>query len=68
MKGGETKMETFGKYVGVQGIVFVALAAGYIVAPFADVVLPEGYTEILTLTFGFYFAKNGVAAINRVRG
>ena len=61
-------MEQFGKYVGVQGIVFLLLSVGYIAAPFVEVVLPEGYTEILTLTFGFYFAKNGVAAINRVRG
>ncbi len=58
----------FGKYIGVQGVVFFALAAGYIAAPFAGIVLPEGYTEIFTLTTGFYFAKNGgnvVAAARR---
>jgi hypothetical protein len=60
-------MEAFGRYVGVQGIVFVALAAGYIAAPFAEVVLPEGYTEILTLTIGFYFAKNGSNIVSRFR-
>ena len=61
-------MEAFGRYVGVQGIVFVALAAGYIAAPFLEVELPEGYTEILTLTFGFYLAKNGGNVVSRVRG
>lgn len=60
-------MEGFGKYVGVQGIVFLALSIGYIAAPYAGVVLPEGYTEILTLTFGFYFAKNGGNVVSRVR-
>ncbi len=57
----------FGTYVGVQGLIALALAGGYIAAPFAAVTLPEGYTELLSLTVGFYFAKNGVPAINRAR-
>lgn len=60
-------MESFGKYVGVQGIVFLLLSVGYIAAPFAEVVLPEGYTELLTLTVGFYFAKNGTNVVRAVR-
>jgi len=60
-------MEQFGKYVGVQGIVFLLLSVGYIAAPFVEVVLPEGYTEILTLTFGFYFAKNGTNIARAIR-
>lgn len=57
----------FGQYIGVQGIVFFALAIGYIAAPFAGIVLPEGYTEIFTLTTGFYFAKNGSNVVRSIR-
>jgi hypothetical protein len=60
-------MEGFGKYIGIQGIVFLLLIFGYIGAIFAKVPLPEGYTELLTLVVGFYFAKNGTNVIRAVR-
>jgi len=53
----------FAKYVGIQGIMALALVGGYIAAPYVGVVLPEGYTEITTFVCGFYFAKNGVPII-----
>ncbi len=58
----------FAKYVGVQGVAFIALTGGFIAAPFVGVVLPEGYTELMTLSAGFYFAKNGVGIISAARG
>ena len=61
-------MELFVKYVGVQGVLALFLVAGYIVAPFFEVVLPEGYTEIAVLVLGFYFGKNGVGIIQTVKG
>lgn len=60
-------MEGFNKYVGVQGILAVLLVAGYIAAPFADVILPAGYTEVATLVLGFYFAKNGPGIVATAR-
>lgn len=60
-------METFGKYIGVQGVLAFLLVAGYIAAPFLDVALPEGYTEIAVLVLGFYFGKNGVGIVGSLR-
>ena len=59
--------EGFAKYVGIQGLLALALGIGYIAAPYTDVVLPVGYTELMTLTFGFYFGKNGVGIIDTIR-
>ena len=55
--------EGFHTYCGIQGILAIALVGAYIAAPFANVVLPEGFTEITTFVCGFFFAKNGVPAI-----
>ena len=55
--------EGFAAYSGIQGILAIALVGAYIAAPFANVVLPEGFTEITTFVCGFFFAKNGVPAI-----
>lgn len=60
--------EFFGKYIGILGLITVALTVGYIVAPFVDVVLPAGYTEITLLVVGSYAGKNGrniTAAVKR---
>ncbi len=57
----------FYKYVGVQGILAIALVAGYILAPFAGVTLPEGYAEFTTFVTGFFAAKNGPGLISSLR-
>jgi len=55
--------EGFDKYCGVQGILAIGLVGAYIAAPFVDVVLPAGYTEITTFVCGYFFHKNGVPII-----
>lgn len=60
-------MEGFAKYIGVQGLLTLALGVGYIAAPYADVALPQGYTELMSLVVGFYFARNGPNVISAVR-
>ena len=55
--------EGFASYCGIQGVLAIILVGAYVAAPFADVVLPEGFTEITTFVCGFFFAKNGVPAI-----
>jgi len=57
----------FSEYVGIQGLLALGLGGGYIYAAVVGVILPEGYTELITLVLGFYFAKNGRNIINRVR-
>ena len=59
--------EGFAKFVGIQGLLALGLGAGFIAAPFAGVTLPEGYNELLSLTVGFYFAKNGVGIVGSLR-
>lgn len=59
--------EGFNKYVGIQGILALGLGTGFIVAPFLEVTLPQGYNELLSLVVGFYFAKNGVGIVGAIR-
>jgi len=59
--------EGFAAYCGIQGILALALVGAYIAAPFVNVVLPEGFTEITTFVCGFFFAKNGVPALRAAR-
>ena len=59
--------EVFGKYVGIQGIAFILLIAGYIYMSTQSIVPPEGYDIILSAAGGFFFAKNGGNAVNAVR-
>lgn len=54
-----TGWDAFNKYVGIQGIMGLGLVSGYIVASFTAIVLPVGYTEIMAVIVGFYFARNG---------
>lgn len=60
--------EGFAKYVGVQGIIALLMAIGYVLAPYVLIMLPNGYTELMALVFGFYFGKNGVGIIAAARG
>jgi hypothetical protein len=57
----------FSKYVGIQGIIALLMLIGYVAAPYTGVILPEGYTELMSLVFGFYFAKNGVGVLASFR-
>ena len=59
----KTFWDDFGKYVGVQGIMGLMLLGGFIYASVAQIVLPDAYTNLMTLVIGFYFAKNGVSVL-----
>ena len=59
--------EFFGKYIGILGVITVMLVVGYILAPFVDVVLPPGYTEITLLVVGGYVGKNGTQIAQAAR-
>lgn len=59
--------EGFNRYVGIQGIIAVGLVCAYVYAALVVIVLPEGFTEIMTLVIGFYFAKNGGGIITALR-
>ena len=60
--------EGFNKYVGIQGILAVAMGGGYIASAYVGITLPAGYTELMSVLFGFYFAKNGVGIVAAARG
>lgn len=62
-----TPGEFFGKYIGVLGVLAFLFAAGYVAAPFAGVLLPEGYTEITMLIVGSYAGKNGSNVLSSIR-
>ncbi len=57
----------FYKYVGIQGLIALALFGGFIYGAVAGVELPDNYTELLSLVTGFYFAKNGVGIIQSLK-
>lgn len=57
----------FGKYIGVQGVLSIVFAVGYVAAPYAKVELPGGYTEIMTLLIGMYAQRNGSNILNAGR-
>lgn len=58
--------EFFGKYIGIIGIIALMFSAGYVVSPFAGVVLPAGYNEITLLIIGGFVGKNGGNIASRV--
>ena len=60
--------EGFNKFIGIQGVIALILLLGYVAAPYTNTALPEGYTELMSLVFGFYFAKNGVSVIQAIKG
>lgn len=59
---------SFNKYVGIQGVIALAMVTAYIAAIFVQVNLPEGYTELMTFIFGTYFTKNGSNIAQAVKG
>ena len=60
--------EFFAQYIGIQGLLAFGLVGAYIGASLASIVLPDGFTEIMTLVCGFYFAKNGKNMVDTVKG
>ena len=60
--------EGFNKYIGIQGLIALIMLVAYAAAPYSQVTLPEGFTELMSLVFGFYFAKNGVGIISALKG
>ena len=59
--------EFFGKYIGIAGIAFLLLIFGYIYMATQSIPPPEGYTELLSVAGGFFFAKNGGNAVATIR-
>lgn len=60
-------MQSFAKYVGVQGVCAIALIIGYVTAALIGRVLPTEYNSLLTLVLGYYFAKNGVGILDSLK-
>ncbi len=58
--------DAFNKYVGVQGILAILLVGGYVGSFYVHVQLTDAYSQIMTLVLGYYFAKNGVGAIEQL--
>ncbi len=59
--------EGFNRFVGIQGLIALIMLLAYVASPFVEVLLPEGFTELMSLVFGFYFAKNGVGIISAIK-
>lgn len=58
--------DKFNKYIGVQGIIALALVGGFIFASVSHDPLPDLYTQLMTLVLGYYFAKNGVGILEKL--
>ena len=58
--------DAFNKYIGVQGVIGFILVGGYVYAAVTQTPLPDAYGQIMTLVLGYYFAKNGVGAIEQI--
>ncbi len=63
----QTFGEWFGKYIGVQGVMGVALVGGYIYMSTAALPVADDYKSLMTLVLGFYFAKNGVSMLEKLK-
>ena len=59
--------EFFGKYVGIAGVAFLMLTVGYIYMSATGVAPPEGYDLLMSVSGGFFFAKNGGNVVATVR-
>lgn len=60
--------EKFHKYVGVQGVLAVALTGTIIYLSVAQLPIPEVLVGLAGAACGFYFAKNGPNLVNAARG
>lgn len=59
--------ENFGKYIGVQGLMALTMVGGFVFANLTGRMVSSLYTELMTLIIGFYFAKNGVSVLERLK-
>lgn len=57
----------FHKYIGVQGILALALTATLIYMLVAEIPTPDVLVGLLGTSWGFYFAKNGTNVVAAVR-
>jgi len=57
----------FHKYVGVQGILSLALAGTLIYMMVAQLAIPDILIGLLGTSWGFYFAKNGPNFVTAAR-
>jgi len=58
---------SFNKYVGVQGILAIALTGTIIYLSIVQLPIPEVLVGLAGAACGFYFAKNGPNWINATR-
>jgi len=58
---------SFHKYVGVQGILSLALTGTLIYMLVAQIAVPDGLIGLLGTSWGFYFAKNGTNVASEAR-
>jgi len=59
--------ENFGKYIGVQGVLAIALTATMIACTLARIPIQEQLYTLMGLAWGFYFAKNGSKIVSDYR-
>ena len=56
-----TGWDAFAKYIGVQGIMALAMTGGIIYALVVQQPIPGEVYGLAGVAWGFYFAKNGVS-------
>jgi hypothetical protein len=61
-------MNTFGKYIGIQGVLAFLLVTGYVIAPFTRTTLPAEYPNFMVLILGYYLGKNGTSLLAAITG
>lgn len=60
--------EKFAKYVGVQGVLAMAMTGALIYWVSSGITVPDIVYTLLGASYGFYFAKNGNHLIQAARG
>ena len=59
--------DNFGKFIGVQGILALALTVALIVLMFLGRPIPAEAWGLLGVSWGFYFAKNGTKVATTIQ-
>ena len=55
--------EGFAKYCGIQGVLALLVTISLIAFIYMQLIVPDQMWTLLGLSWGFYFAKNGVSLI-----
>ena len=63
-----TGWEGFNKYCGVQGILALMVTIAIIAFIAIAIIVPDQMWTLLGLSWGFYFAKNGVGIVAAIKG